>query len=71
MSKKKRLAAIALSACMLGSVGFIAACGDGDDDANGATYNTYTTVMPSNWNELTYEDNNDTQILYNIVSSFF
>jgi len=35
------------------------------------TYRTYTTKSPSNWNELTYEDNNDTQILNYIVSSFF
>lgn len=27
--------------------------------------------MPSNWNELTYEDNNDTQILNYLVSSFY
>lgn len=36
-----------------------------------AEYNTTTTVMPSNWNELTYADNNDTQILGYISSSFF
>ena len=81
MSKIKKLAAIALSACMLGSVGFIAACGDGDDPNPGpdggettlktGTYRTYTTVLPSNWNELTYSDNNDTQILNYIVSPFF
>ena len=27
------------------------------------TYNDYTAVSPSNWNELTYQDNNDTQIM--------
>ena len=36
-----------------------------------AAYNTTTTVMPSNWNEFTYADNNDTQIMNYIVSSFF
>lgn len=36
-----------------------------------AEYNTTTSVMPSNWNELTYDDNNDTQILNYISSSFF
>lgn len=36
-----------------------------------AEYNTTTQVMPGNWNELTYNDNNDTQILNYIVSSFF
>ena len=35
------------------------------------TYNTYTSVSPSNWNELTYQDNNDTQIMGYIGSSFF
>ncbi len=35
------------------------------------TYNTTTSTMPSNWNELTYQDNNDTQILSYISSSFF
>ena len=36
-----------------------------------AEYNTFTSVMPSNWNELTYQDNNDTQIMSYIGSSFF
>ncbi|MBR5738977.1 MAG: hypothetical protein IKY02_03205 [Lachnospiraceae bacterium] len=36
-----------------------------------AEYNTTTSVMPSNWNEFTYQDNNDRQILANITSSFF
>ena len=35
------------------------------------TYRTYTSVMPSNWSELTYQDNNDTQIMDYLVSSFF
>ena len=35
------------------------------------TYNTYTSISPSNWNELTYQDNNDTQIMSYIGSSFF
>ncbi len=35
------------------------------------TYRTYTSVMPSNWCELSYLDNNDTQIMSYIVSSFF
>ena len=36
-----------------------------------AEYNRYTATMPSNWNEFTYQDNNDTQILSYISSSFF
>ena len=35
------------------------------------TYNDYTAVSPSNWNELTYQDNNDTQIMSYISGSFF
>lgn len=42
-----------------------------DANLKTGTYRTYTTVMPSNWNELSYEDNNDRQILSYIVSSFF
>ena len=36
-----------------------------------AEYNTTTSTMPSNWNELTYKDNNDTQIMSYIGSAFF
>ena len=36
-----------------------------------AEYNTTTTTMPSNWNEFTYADNNDTQIMSYIGSAFF
>ena len=42
-----------------------------DANLKTGTYRTYTTVMPSNWSELSYLDNNDTQIMYQIVSSFF
>ena len=35
------------------------------------TYRTYTSVSPSNWNELTYQDANDTQIMSYIGGSFF
>ncbi|HEY8364057.1 MAG TPA: ABC transporter substrate-binding protein [Haloplasmataceae bacterium] len=34
-------------------------------------YNAYTTVTPSNWNALTYQDNNDTLIMNYIQSDFF
>lgn len=36
-----------------------------------AEYNTTIATMPSNWNELTYQDNNDTYIMNYISSSFF
>ena len=43
-----------------------------DKSANATyTYKTYTSVSPSNWNELTYQDNNDTQIMSYLGSSFF
>ena len=36
-----------------------------------AEYNTTTSVMPSNWNQLTYADGNDLQIIDNINSFLF
>ena len=48
-----------------------------DDDPNKPggkstyTYNIYTAISPSNWNELTYQDNNDTQIMNYMKSNFF
>lgn len=53
------------------SVGVFAACGGKGEGTGYYTYRTYTVVMPSNWSELTYADNNDTQILDYIVSPFF
>lgn len=41
------------------------------EDGEDYSYHTYTTISPSNWNELTYQDNNDTQIMSYIGSSFF
>ena len=54
----------------------IAGCKPADPQSNQvalkqAEYNTTTSVMPSNWNEFTYADNNDTQIMSYIGSSFF
>ncbi|MBR7185020.1 MAG: hypothetical protein IKD37_05355, partial [Clostridia bacterium] len=52
----------------------LVSCGGGkvkDADLKQAEYNTTTSVMPSNWNEFTYADNNDTQIMSYIGSSFF
>ena len=42
-----------------------------DANLKKGTYHTFTAVMPSNWNELTYQDNNDVQIMNYIKSSFF
>ena len=41
------------------------------DEDKHYTWNTYLTLSPSNWNELTYQDNNDTEIMSYIGSSFF
>ena len=71
----KKILSLLLVLVML--VGCFASCGwFKDDDVTPAVfkqaeYNTTTTVMPSNWNELTYADNNDTQIMSYIGSSFF
>ena len=41
------------------------------DDGKTYTYNYYLSLSPSNWNELTYQDNNDTEIMSYIGSSFY
>ncbi len=46
-------------------------CGGGKVKDTGYTYRTYTALSPSNWNELTYQDSNDTQIMSYIGDSFF
>lgn len=72
----KKLIAAACAVTMLGSTaGALVACGNGDDGNKLAAikdgYNSYTIVMPSNWNELTYQDNNDTQIMNYLSSPLF
>lgn len=52
-----------------GADGVCTVCGY--DPSKTYTYNTYTAVSPSNWNELTYQDNNDTQIMNYLSGSFF
>ncbi len=41
------------------------------DDGKNYTYRTYNTVSPSNWNELSYQDANDTTLISYLTSSFF
>ena len=43
----------------------------GWEDPKDYTYNDFLTVSPSNWNELTYQDANDTEIMSRIGGSFF
>ena len=66
MGYKKLLVLLAASTMVL------AGCGK-KNNGDGKTYTmyTFTGVSPSNWNELTYQDANDTQILSYIGSNFF
>ena len=66
---KKLTSMLALVMCLIMVVCSFASCGKKGSDT--VTYNTTTTTMPSNWNEFTYADNNDTQIMSYIGSSFF
>ena len=70
---KKLTSMLALALCLIMAVGLFASCGPKVEqvDLKQAQYNTYTATMPSNWNEFTYADNNDTQIMSYIGSSFF
>ena len=43
----------------------------GWEDPKNYTFNDFLTVSPSNWNELTYQDNNDTEIMSRIGGGFF
>ncbi|MBQ1255371.1 MAG: hypothetical protein IIX91_06250, partial [Clostridia bacterium] len=72
---KKFKSALALVMCLVMVACTLASCNT-DPEVVPATfkqaqYNSYTTTRPSNWNELTYADNNDTQIMSYIGSSFF
>ena len=73
---KKLTSMLALAMALLMVVSVFAACQPKEPDVTPATfkqaeYNTTTATMPSNWNEFTYADNNDTQIMSYIGSSFF
>ena len=70
---KKLTSMLSLALCLVMCLGMFASCGPKDNsvDLKQAQYNTYTATMPSNWNEFTYTDNNDTQIMSYIGSSFF
>ncbi len=70
MNKKIR-SIVALVLCLVMIVGAATGCNKPPERDTSVTYNTTTTTMPSNWNEMTYADNNDTQIMSYIGSSFF
>ena len=71
-NKMRKVLSLVLALAMVFS---LAACGKKDKvepaEFKQAEYNTFTATMPSNWNEFTYADNNDTQIMNYIGSSFF
>lgn len=63
--KKLAIASLAGAAVLT-----VASCG-GDKGSTLNTYRIATTVSPSNWNELTYQDNNDTQIMEYLSTNLF
>ncbi|MCQ2799131.1 MAG: ABC transporter substrate-binding protein [Bacilli bacterium] len=68
MKAKKTTYAMLLA--LAGSV-VLAGCGTKSKASYNYTHKTYTTVSPSNWNELTYQDENDTQFMGYIGGQFF
>ncbi|MBE6575103.1 MAG: hypothetical protein E7654_02380 [Ruminococcaceae bacterium] len=72
MSKNLR-SILSMVLCLVLVAATFVGCGGGvkHADLKQAEYNTTTQTMPSNWNEFTYADNNDTQIMSYIGSSFF
>lgn len=75
MNTKRLTKLIALLLVMVMTLAMFAGCEEPEEKvyegAGRYTYQDYTAVSPSNWNELTYQDNNDTQIMGYIGSSFF
>ncbi|MBE7080710.1 MAG: hypothetical protein E7371_05680 [Clostridiales bacterium] len=74
---KKMKSGVALAVCCATMCSIVGCKNNDGSDSSGQTslkqaeYNTTTASMPSNWNELTYMDNNDTQIMQYINSPFF
>ncbi len=77
MKKWQKNSMLGLSLLALGVTGGFSACkkepnaGNYQPTAGVYSYNTYTAVSPSNWNGLTYRDNNDRQIMGYISSPLF
>ena len=75
MNTKRLTKLVALALVMVMSLALVTSCDPfWKPDPAGIgrhTYQTYTAISPSNWNELTYQDNNDTQIMSYLGSSFF
>ena len=68
---KKTLKYVLAATVLVTGLSALASCGGGKETDKVYTYNTYTALSPSNWNELTYQDKNDTQIMTYIGSGFF
>lgn len=49
----------------------LSACGNSASAAKTYTYHDYLTVSPGNWNELTYEQSNDQEIMQFVTGSLF
>ena len=69
--RKTLRSTLAMVLCLTLVAAILVGCGPKDTGKKTAEYNTTTSVMPGNWNELTYADNNDTQIMDYITSAFF
>lgn len=65
----KKILALVMALCMMLSC--VAFAEEAQEGVGVYTYNDYLTLSPSNWNELTYQDNNDTEIMSYISDSFF
>ncbi len=74
----KKLSALILAVVMM--LGILAGCNQSKETTPTTTpgevnktytYNTWTTVSPSNWNELSYQDANDSDLIGYVNSSFF
>ena len=77
MNKKGKKFLAYISLLSVATAGVFAGCrkepnaGNYKPTAGVYSYNTYTSVSPSNWNALTYQDNNDRQIMDYISGSLF
>lgn len=68
---KKSILAISLLATLALTGCFGPKKSSGVEDNKTYTFREFLTVSPSNWNELTYQDSNDTEIMDFISGAFF
>ena len=65
------LATLALTGCFGRNNSKSSSSSAGAEDPKTYTFREFLTVSPSNWNELTYQDANDTEIMDFISGAFF